>query len=424
MTGHRAPRAARQHAADRGVHAGRERGRGRGAAPRPGRRCALPDPRAARPRADRGVRATSWPRSATACRPTSATVRPERLPAGPAPDRGQAGGEARLVPAAAHDEARALSRGEPRATSAWRPRCTPTSRARSGATRTWWCTARCGRCARARTGSARRCARRRCPRWGCTSRRWSGAAAEAERELIEWKKVRFMAGKLGEVFSGYVTGRAGVRAVRRARRGLRAGAGARLLDDRRLLPLRRARPPAEGREHGPRRTGSGTGSRCRSRASTSSAGRSTSPCATCSRAPPRAARGGAVPRPAAGRRGRPRGRPGRERLGRPGRPPARRTVNNDSWTCGCGVSRIGAPSPRRSFVETETVVTPGAPKPPARNSEVRIVALNLSAGADVPAEGDAAGVPLHHRRRAAGAPASCATSWSRAPSTRSADASC
>ena len=31
-------------------------------------------------------------------------------------------------------------------------------------------------------------------------------ATEAERELIEWKKVRFMADKLGEVFSGYVTG--------------------------------------------------------------------------------------------------------------------------------------------------------------------------------------------------------------------------
>jgi ribonuclease R len=31
-------------------------------------------------------------------------------------------------------------------------------------------------------------------------------AAEAERELIEWKKVRFMAGRLGETFSGYVTG--------------------------------------------------------------------------------------------------------------------------------------------------------------------------------------------------------------------------
>jgi ribonuclease R len=31
-------------------------------------------------------------------------------------------------------------------------------------------------------------------------------ASEAERELIEWKKVRFMADKLGEVFTGYVTG--------------------------------------------------------------------------------------------------------------------------------------------------------------------------------------------------------------------------
>jgi ribonuclease R len=31
-------------------------------------------------------------------------------------------------------------------------------------------------------------------------------AFEAERELVEWKKVRFMAGKVGEVFSGYVTG--------------------------------------------------------------------------------------------------------------------------------------------------------------------------------------------------------------------------
>jgi ribonuclease R len=31
-------------------------------------------------------------------------------------------------------------------------------------------------------------------------------AAEAERELIEWKKVRFMADKVGETFTGYVTG--------------------------------------------------------------------------------------------------------------------------------------------------------------------------------------------------------------------------
>jgi ribonuclease R len=31
-------------------------------------------------------------------------------------------------------------------------------------------------------------------------------ATDAERELVEWKKVRFMADKLGEVFTGYVTG--------------------------------------------------------------------------------------------------------------------------------------------------------------------------------------------------------------------------
>ena len=31
-------------------------------------------------------------------------------------------------------------------------------------------------------------------------------ATDAERELVEWKKVRFMADKIGDVFSGYVTG--------------------------------------------------------------------------------------------------------------------------------------------------------------------------------------------------------------------------
>ena len=31
-------------------------------------------------------------------------------------------------------------------------------------------------------------------------------ASEAERELIEWKKVRFMAGRVGQAFPGYVTG--------------------------------------------------------------------------------------------------------------------------------------------------------------------------------------------------------------------------
>jgi ribonuclease R len=31
-------------------------------------------------------------------------------------------------------------------------------------------------------------------------------AAEAEREILQWKKVRFMADKVGDVFDGYVTG--------------------------------------------------------------------------------------------------------------------------------------------------------------------------------------------------------------------------
>jgi ribonuclease R len=31
-------------------------------------------------------------------------------------------------------------------------------------------------------------------------------AAEAEREILQWKKVRFMADKVGDVFEGYITG--------------------------------------------------------------------------------------------------------------------------------------------------------------------------------------------------------------------------
>jgi len=48
--------------------------------------------------------------------------------------------------------------------------------------------------------------RQRLPEMGLQLSEMERRASEAERELIEWKKVRFMAGKLGEVFSGYVTG--------------------------------------------------------------------------------------------------------------------------------------------------------------------------------------------------------------------------
>jgi ribonuclease R len=48
--------------------------------------------------------------------------------------------------------------------------------------------------------------RERLPQMGLHLSERERVAAEAERELVEWKKVRFMAGKLGERFAGYVTG--------------------------------------------------------------------------------------------------------------------------------------------------------------------------------------------------------------------------
>jgi len=42
--------------------------------------------------------------------------------------------------------------------------------------------------------------------WGLHLSEAERRADDAERELIEWKKVRFMADKVGEVFAGYVTG--------------------------------------------------------------------------------------------------------------------------------------------------------------------------------------------------------------------------
>ena len=94
-------------------------------------------------------------------------------------------------------------------------------------------------------------------------------ADEAERELIQWKKVRFMADKVGEVFDGYITGVThfglfvelvdhfveGLVHVSDARRRLlplRRGHHA-LVGERtqRVVPARRPRPRA-GRPGGPR----------------------------------------------------------------------------------------------------------------------------------------------------------------------------
>ena len=53
---------------------------------------------------------------------------------------------------------------------------------------------------------AAKSSRTSCRRPPGTPRRWSGDADEAERELLQWKKVRFMADKVGDEFDGYVTG--------------------------------------------------------------------------------------------------------------------------------------------------------------------------------------------------------------------------
>ena len=65
-------------------------------------------------------------------------------------------------------------------------------------------------------------------------------ADDAERELLQWKKVKFMADKVGDEFEGYVTGVAAFGLFVELDRALRRRAGPRLDDGRRLLPVRRA----------------------------------------------------------------------------------------------------------------------------------------------------------------------------------------
>ena len=168
-----------------------------------GVRALYPHPRAARPRAGRGVR------DLVASLGYRVPAQPGAdaaggLPAHPAPDRGQAGGEARLLPAAAHHEAGALPRGEPRPlrpghrdVRALHEPDPPLSRPGGPP-----------RAARAARGEATdgKVQRARWPEMGRHLSEMERSATDAERELTEWKKVRFMADKLGEVYTGYVTG--------------------------------------------------------------------------------------------------------------------------------------------------------------------------------------------------------------------------
>jgi ribonuclease R len=74
-------------------------------------------------------------------------------------------------------------------------------------------------------------------------------ADDAERELLQWKKVRFMADKVGDEHEGYITGVAPFGIIHRADRALRRRARPRLEHGRRLLPLRRAAARHARRKH-------------------------------------------------------------------------------------------------------------------------------------------------------------------------------
>ena len=69
-------------------------------------------------------------------------------------------------------------------------------------------------CAARRSDGARR----------CPARSSSARPKRAERELLDWKKVKFLRGREGEAFAGVVTGVAPVRRLRATRRRHRRGA--------------------------------------------------------------------------------------------------------------------------------------------------------------------------------------------------------
>ena len=201
---HRAPRAPRQHAARRGVHAGRERGGGGGAAPRRRGR-PLPRPRAARPRSGSRSSWTSSPRSATACRASSRTIRPEdfqlilRQIEGKPEEKLVSYLLLRTMKLARYHEENLGHFGL--ATDMYAHFTSPIRRYPDLVVH------RALRALRQGKDAAREAwLREKLPEMGLHLSERERRASEAERELIEWKKVRFMAGRLGEKFPGYVTG--------------------------------------------------------------------------------------------------------------------------------------------------------------------------------------------------------------------------
>ena len=172
------------------------------------------------------------------------------LPEAARADPRQARREADRVPDAADDAEGALRAGEPRPL-----------RARGGELHALHLAdpplSRSGRAPRAARGAARRCStdgtreewNEDLPEIARHTSEMERRADDAERELLQWKKVKFMADKVGDEFEGYVTGVAAFGLFVELDRALRRRHGPRVDDGRRLLPLRRDRTSAARREY-------------------------------------------------------------------------------------------------------------------------------------------------------------------------------
>ena len=171
---------------------------------REGASAPLPDPRAARPGAGRGVRASWPPRSATAC-PAAEEIRPEdfqlvlRQIEGKPEEKLVSYLLLRTMKLARYHEENLGHFGL--ATDMYAHFTSPIRRYPDLVVH------RALRALRRRRDDEREAwLREKLPEMGLHLSERERRASEAERELVEWKKVRFMAGKVGETFSGYVTG--------------------------------------------------------------------------------------------------------------------------------------------------------------------------------------------------------------------------
>ena len=199
----------------------------------------------------------------------------EALPEAGRADQRHAGRAADRVPDAADDAEGALRRGEPRPLRPGRGELhalhvadPPLSRSGRAPHAARVAARPDDRGARA-TSSTRSC--RRSARHTSEMER---RADEAERELVQWKKVRFMADKVGDEFDGYITGVAPfglfVELVEHFVEGL---VHVSTMADDYYRFVEQAHIAAR-REHRRRSTGSATGCACRSSRSTWSGGRS------------------------------------------------------------------------------------------------------------------------------------------------------